>query len=79
MVAALHVGKLPPALPVLRDALGVSLVQAGFLLSAVQAAGMALALALGLGVARLGLRRSLITGLLILAAASRASAMPVGM
>ena len=25
VVAALHVGKLPPALPVLRDALGVSL------------------------------------------------------
>ena len=70
VVAALHVGKLPPALPVLRDALGVSLVQAGFLLSVVQAAGMVLALALGLGVARLGLRRSLITGLLILAAAS---------
>lgn len=74
VVAALHVGKLPPALPVLRDALGVSLVQAGFLLSAVQAASMVLALALGLGVARLGLRRSLIMGLLILAAASMAGA-----
>lgn len=74
VVAALHVGKLPPALPVLREALGLSLVQAGFLLSVVQAAGMALALALGLGVARLGLRRSLITGLLILAGASMAGA-----
>ncbi|MFN9944845.1 MAG: hypothetical protein ACK56I_35805, partial [bacterium] len=49
VVAALHVGKLPPAVPVLRDALGVTLVEAGFLLSAVQAAGMVLALALGLG------------------------------
>ena len=78
VVAALHVGKLPPALPVLRDALGVSLVQAGFLLSVVQAAGMALALALGLGVARLGLRRSLITGLLILAAASIAGSFAEG-
>ena len=78
VVAALHVGKLPPALPVLRDALGVSLVQAGFLLSVVQAAGMVLALALGLGVARLGLRRSLITGLLILAAASMASSLAQG-
>ena len=78
MVAALHVGKLPPALPVLRDALGVSLIQAGFLLSVVQAAGMALALALGLGVARLGLRRSLITGLLILAAASVAGSFAQG-
>ena len=70
VVAALHVGKLPPALPVLREALGVSLMQAGFLLSVVQAAGMALALALGLGVAHLGLRRSLVTGLLVLAACS---------
>lgn len=70
VVAALHVGKLPPALPVLRDALGVSLVQAGFLLSMVQAAAMTLALALGLGVARIGLRRSLIAGLLVLAASS---------
>ena len=78
MVAALHVGKLPPALPVLRDALGVSLIQAGFLLSVVQAAGMALALALGLGVARLGLRRSLITGLLILATASVAGSFAQG-
>lgn len=78
VVAALHVGKLPPALPVLRDALGVSLVQAGFLLSVVQAAGMVLALALGLGVARLGLRRSLITGLLILAAASVAGSFAQG-
>jgi len=78
VVAALHVGKLPPALPVLRDALGVSLVQAGFLLSVVQAAGMVLALALGLGVARLGLRRSLITGLLILAVASIAGSFSQG-
>ncbi|MEZ5701768.1 MAG: hypothetical protein R3E42_07100 [Burkholderiaceae bacterium] len=28
--AALHIGKLPVAIPVLREALGVSLVQAGF-------------------------------------------------
>ena len=30
--AALHIGKLPPALPVLREQLHVSLMQAGFLL-----------------------------------------------
>ena len=34
--AALHVGKLAPALPVLAQSLGVTLVQAGFLLSLVQ-------------------------------------------
>ena len=40
VVAALHVGKLPPAIPVLQEALGLTLVQAGFLLSLVQLAGM---------------------------------------
>lgn len=33
VVAALHIGKMPPAIPVLREALGVTLVEAGFLLS----------------------------------------------
>ena len=33
-------GKLAPALPVLRESLHISLVQAGFLLSMVQLAGM---------------------------------------
>src|SRR6185312_9386259 len=63
--AALHVGKLPPAIPVLRDALGVTLVQAGFLLSLVQLAGMTL----GLAADGLGLKRSMVAGLLILSAA----------
>ena len=40
VVAALHVGKLPPALPGLKDALGIFLLQAGFLLSLVQLAGI---------------------------------------
>ena len=45
---AIHVGKLPPALPALREALDISLVQAGFLISMVQLAGMSLGLAVGL-------------------------------
>jgi CP family cyanate transporter-like MFS transporter len=64
--AALHVGKLSPALPVLREALGVTLIQAGFLLSLVQLAGMALGLAIGLAADGMGLKRSLVTGLLLL-------------
>ena len=36
VAAALHVGKLPTALPVLRESLGVTLLQAGFMLSLVQ-------------------------------------------
>ncbi|MCZ8257233.1 MAG: MFS transporter, partial [Polaromonas sp.] len=70
VVAALHVGKLPPALPVLGQVLGVSLVQAGFLLSLVQLAGMTLGLVTGLAVQRTGLRRSMVCGLLVLALAS---------
>lgn len=70
VAAALHVGKLPPALPVLREALGVTLLQAGFLLSLVQLAGMTMGLAVGLTADGLGLRRSMLAGLAILAAAS---------
>lgn len=68
--AALHVGKLPPALPVLQQALGVTLVQAGFLLSLVQLAGMALGLAVGLAADGIGLKRTMIAGLAILSVAS---------
>lgn len=68
--AALHVGKLSPALPVLREALGVTLLQAGFLLSLVQLAGMTLGLAVGLAADGLGLKRSMLAGVLVLSLAS---------
>lgn len=68
--AALHIGKLPTALPVLREALGVTLVQAGFLLSLVQLAGMLLGLTIGLAADGLGLKRTMVMGLLVLAVAS---------
>lgn len=68
--AALHVGKLPPALPVLQQVLGVTLVQAGFLLSLVQLAGMSLGLIVGLAADGWGLRRSMLAGLLLLSVAS---------
>ena len=64
--AAVQVGKLPPALPVLQEALGMTLLQSGFLLSMVQLAGMTLGLAVGLSADGLGLRRSLFAGLLLL-------------
>lgn len=74
VAAALHVGKLPTALPVLREALGVSLVQAGFLLSLVQFAGMLLGLPVGLAADTLGLKRTMAGGLLLLSLASAAGA-----
>lgn len=72
VAAALHIGKLPPALPVLQLALQVSLVQAGFLLSLVQLAGMALGLAVGLASDGLGLKRCMASGLLLLSLAGLA-------
>jgi MFS family permease len=70
VVAALQIGKLPPALPELSQALGLSLMQAGFLLSLVQLAGMSLALAVGLSADGFGLKRSMLAGLVILGVAS---------
>jgi len=64
------VGKLPPALPVLRASLHVSLVEAGFLLSAVQVAGMLLGVTMGAAADSLGPRRTMAMGLLILFVAS---------
>jgi len=67
--AALHVGKLPPALPALGQALGLTLVQAGFMLSLVQLAGMGLGIVVGLAADAAGLKRTMVAGLLILSAA----------
>jgi MFS family permease len=68
--AALHIGKLPPALPVLRETLHITLVQAGFLLSLVQVAGMTLGLAIGAAADALGPRRTMVLGLVVLSLAS---------
>jgi MFS family permease len=78
VAAALHVGKLAPAIATLREALGLSLVQAGFLLSLVQLAGMSLGVAFGVLADGLGLRRSMLVGLLVLAAASLLGGMATG-
>ncbi len=68
--AALHIGKLPPAITTLRDALGMTLVEAGFLLSLVQLGGMTCGVAFGVLADVVGLRRSMVIGLGVLAAAS---------
>lgn len=68
--AALHLGKLPPAITSLETALGLTLLQAGFMLSLVQLAGMTVGLLVGMASDTVGLRRSMMTGLAILALAS---------
>ena len=70
VVAALHIGKLPPAIPVLREALGLTLVQAGFLLSLVQLAGMTVGVVFGIVADGLSSRRSMTLGLALLSGAS---------
>lgn len=72
--AAMHVAKLPPALPVLQRELGISLVQGGFLLSLVQLASMSLGVVAGLTADGIGLRRSMVAGLTLLSVAGLAGA-----
>lgn len=67
VAAALHVGKLPPTIAALQASLGLTLVQAGFLLPTVQAAGLAFGVAFGVLADGLGLRRSMVLGLALLA------------
>lgn len=73
--AALHVAKLPPAIAALQAGLGVSLLQAGFLLSLVQAAGMSAGVAFGVLADGLGLKRSMLIGLVLLSAVSALGAL----
>lgn len=68
--AALHLGKLPPAVSALQASLGIGLVEAGFLLALVQVAGMTLGLLAGLAADAIGLRRSMLIGLVTLTVAS---------
>ncbi len=75
---ALHVAKLPPAIAALQQGLGLSLLQAGFLLSTVQVAGMAAGVAFGALADALGARRSMLLGLGLLALASAAGGVAQG-
>ncbi|MDN5249919.1 MFS transporter [Betaproteobacteria bacterium LSUCC0117] len=70
IVAAMHVGKVAPAIPVLQAQLGLTLVQAGWLLSLSQMAGMLTAVLIGMVADGIGLRRSLLTGLTLLGSLS---------
>lgn len=76
--AALHVGKVAPAIPALQQAGQLQLVEAGFLLSLVQFAGMCAGVAFGALADGLGLRRSLLIGLAVLSAASAAGGLASG-
>ena len=69
-VAAMHIGKLPSAIPVLQQQLGISLIQSGLLLSLVQGAGMCFALLIGSYIQRIGFKFCILLGLALLSIAS---------
>ena len=62
MVAAAHVGKVPPSLPSIRDTLGASLSQAGWLLSLVNLTAAVGGMTIALTVDRFGHRRLVVLG-----------------
>jgi len=74
MVAAFHVGKVPPALPSIRVELGASLEQAGWLLSMVSLITALGGTAIALTADRLGHRRLVLLGTALCLLASGAGA-----
>jgi len=70
VVVSLNVGKLPPALPLLRGEFGLGLVEASLLVSFFQLAGMLLGLFGGMLADRFGPRRVMRVGLCAAAAGS---------
>lgn len=66
VVAAMHIWKLPAALPIIQEQLGISLVDAGLLLGTVQMSGMLGGLLISLFAEMIGLRRSVLIGLVLL-------------
>lgn len=70
IAAALHVGKVPPAIPMLRSELGMDLVAAGWLMGLVSALGAVCGLVIGRFTDYLTHRRAMILGLALLVAGS---------
>ena len=70
IVAAFHVGKVPPSIPSIREDLGASLGQAGWLLSMVNLTAALGGMAIALTVDRFGHRRLIMLGTALCCAAS---------
>jgi len=70
IAAALHIGKVPPAIPMLRSELGIDLVAAGWLMGLVSALGAAGGILIGRFTDYLTHRRAMILGLALLIAGS---------
>jgi len=68
MVAAMHIGKLPPAIPALRQEFALTFVQSGWVVSAFNTLGLVASIGVGLLAARLGAWRQCVFGMLLLIA-----------
>ena len=68
VVAAAYVGKLPPALPALKTEFGLSLVEAGWVVSTFNTVALAAAVGFGLMADRIGAFRFALAGLALLVA-----------
>lgn len=75
IAAALHIGKVPPALPVLRAELAMDLVAAGWLMALVSGLGALLGLLFGRLADQLTHRNAMVLGLCVLSAGSLAGAL----
>ncbi|TLK52015.1 MFS transporter [Glutamicibacter sp. V16R2B1] len=75
VMAALHIWKLPSAIPVLQNELGISLLMSGVLLGVVQVAGMVSGLAMSLVAELISQRHTMILGLLLLSVGSAAGSL----
>lgn len=75
IAAAMHIWKIPAALAGIQADLGTTLVQAGLLLGIIQLASVVGGLATAVGGELVGLRRLLLTGLILLSVASTLGAL----
>lgn len=78
VVAAIYIGKLPPAIPALRTEFGLSLQQSGWLVSAFNTLGMLASIFMGLATARIGAWRLCAAGLVCLIAGGAIGALAPG-
>ncbi|MDH3263727.1 MAG: MFS transporter, partial [Paracoccaceae bacterium] len=79
VVAAMHIGKLPPALPLIREDLGFGLVMGGFVVSLFSVLGMTLAVFLGAMADWLGRERLVVLGFSCLVAGGALGAAAQGL
>ena len=68
LVAGAYMTKVPPALPQMRAELGLSLVEATFIVTTFNVLGMLIGMLAGMFADRLGRKRLAISGLLLMAA-----------